>query len=127
MKTLFLSLMLLPAIAFAGVASFPQKEINPSQLSDELVAAGYTCRIAQGNRIMVDGVLVMDSVTGRPKTGDPYVRIACNEDMTGDVIGRILNNHVPIAEPVRKTSEERRKEEIRAEATVLLRELGLID
>jgi len=127
MKSIITALILFSTSAFAGTVSLPGQSINTKQLSDELVASGYTCTILQSNRVVVDGMVVLDAATKKPVTVDPYITINCKQDIDVPVVTGILNAHIPIAEPVRKTSEERRKEEIRAEATVLLRELGLID
>lgn len=126
MKTLIVILTMIPGIALANMELFPAHSINSSQLSDELVAAGYTCIISTSNRSVTDGKVDIDLVTGKPITVSPYIRLNCNETIDRATVNALISAHVPVVEPVLPTQEELRKQEIRAEAELMLRELGLI-
>ena len=75
----------------------PDKVTNDTQLSDELIAAGFTCRIAHLSRELgPNGRVVLRD--GKPKRIPRYIRLVCNEEINpGDIatLRTIVINHVP--------------------------------
>jgi len=127
MKTLIVLLVLLAVPALASTEQFMHKEINATQLSETLVSAGYHCIIVQSNRVMQGGSVVLDPETNRPKVGPRYILLKCKEPIDRSLVSGIIADHIPIIPALVPTQEEIRKQEIRDEAKLLLRELGLID
>lgn len=100
---------------------FPYREVVTRQLFDELVVAGYTCKIAHSNRVFEDGVVVLETQAGerltramrvghsvlrdgngvevppgdaRPrKTAQRHIWIYCNEEIDRATVQAVLDAH----------------------------------